>query len=80
MGKYVDVSTRDPEKFAAVEEQQRKLRAETRYMVKISRPCPYCDHPVIVMFPGQNGYLQAKCPNCGKEVIFPPIYFRLAND
>ena len=25
-------------------------------------------------------YLQAKCPNCGKEVIFPPIYFRLAND
>ena len=46
MGKYVDVSTRDPEKYVAVEEQQKQLRAETRYMVKITRPCPYCDHPV----------------------------------
>ena len=80
MAKHVDIRIRGPEKYAAVESQQQKLREETRYMVKISRPCPYCDHSVIVMFPGQNGYLQAKCPNCGQEVIFPPIYFRLAND
>lgn len=46
--------------------------------IKIAKICPYCGHTVSYVCKGTHAYTQEKCPNCGENVTFPPISFRLA--
>lgn len=32
---------------------------------------------IEILYRGEHGPSRAKCPNCGEEVVFPPIAFRL---
>lgn len=68
-----------PERYERVKAEQDNVRRQYRGMMKVARLCPYCDHRVEDIAKGQHSYTMVKCPNCGQEVIFPPISFRLAN-
>ena len=75
----VNAQQLNPERFALVREEQEDMKRQYRGMLKVARLCPYCDHRVEDLARGQHGYTMAKCPNCGQEVVFPPISFRLAH-
>ena len=73
-----NVRQSDPERYKAVKARQDELRSSCRVMVKMSRMCPYCDHRIEVVGKGSHGYAFVKCSNCGEEVIFEPVTFRLS--
>lgn len=78
MANRYSVQVRDPEKYKAVKKQQNALKEQCRGVLRVARICPYCDHRVDDVAKGDHGYAFAKCPNCGEEVVFPPIHFRIA--
>ena len=38
--------------------------------------CPYCKHKSIAVFEDTRGHVQAKCKNCGSEVVFDVLSMR----
>ena len=68
----------DPAKYETVKKQQEALKAQCKGVFRVSRICPYCNHRVDDVAKGDHGYTFMKCPNCGEEIVFPPIHFRLA--
>lgn len=68
----------DPERYEAVKRDQEELRKQCKGIMMLIRPCPYCGHRVESVARGVHGYSFTKCPNCGEEVVFPPVSFRLA--
>lgn len=76
----LDVKTQDPERYAQVKAEQEELKLQFSMAVfgtSVARLCPYCEHKIEILYRGEHGPSRAKCPNCGEEVVFPPIAFRL---
>lgn len=78
MANRFSARTYDPVRYAAVKKQQEALKEQCRGLLTVARICPYCNHRIDDAVKGDHGYTFSKCPNCGEEVIFPPIHFRLA--
>ena len=74
----VNVNQTNPVHYARVKAEQEELRKKCSSELSIARICPYCQHRITILFRGQHSYSKEKCPNCGEEVIFPPIQFRMA--
>ena len=74
----VNINQNNPVHYAKVKAEQEKLRRQCSSELSIARICPYCRHRITILFRGQHSYSKEKCPNCGEEVIFPPIQFRMA--
>lgn len=74
----VNIQEINPERYAQVKAAQNSLRSKCSGMMKMVRLCPYCDHRVENVARGEHGYTFSKCPNCGEEVVFPPVSFRIA--
>lgn len=74
----VNIREADPARYARVKAEQEKLRAQCDSTMMMARLCPYCGHKVEVLYRGTHGVSVAKCSNCGEEVFFPPVSFRLA--
>jgi hypothetical protein len=79
MARKINIKKIDPEHYAQVKSEQKKLEAQCAGELKIERLCPYCRHPVSVVIRGTHGFVMEVCPKCEEEVIFPPMAFRLAN-
>ena len=75
----VDVQRANPELYEQVKTEQERLKIHCRAQMKVARLCPYCGHKTTTIYKGNHGYADEKCPNCGEEVIFPPISFRLSS-
>lgn len=74
----VNIREKDPYRYEMVKAEQEKLQAICCSQIKIAKLCPYCGHTVSYVCKGTHSYTQEKCPNCGENVTFPPISFRLA--
>ena len=60
------------------EQEELKLQfSMAAFGTSVARLCPYCEHKIEILYRGEHGPSRAKCPNCGEEVVFPPIAFRL---
>lgn len=68
----------DPERYKQVKEQQQALFNQCNTKMTMARICPYCRHRIAIVFSGTHSFTQDKCPNCGEDVIFPPVCFKLA--
>ena len=42
----------------------------------LARICPYCGQKIELLSRGNHSSVWLKCPDCGEEISFPPIYFR----
>ena len=56
--------------------EQEVLRERFATQCTVARICPFCCHKVELLYRGTHGPNRLKCPNCGEEVIFPPLTFR----
>ncbi len=72
-----DVKTKDPVRYARVKADQDKIAQEFFCGVMLARLCPYCGTKIEVLCRGSHAASQSKCQNCGEEVKFPPVQFRL---
>lgn len=76
----LDVKTQDPERYAQVKAEQEELKLQfsmAAFGTSVAQALPI---PVSIrssFVSGEHGPSRAKCPNCGEEVVFPPIAFRL---
>ena len=68
--------TDDPERYKKVKAQQQELYYQCNAQMTMARICPYCRHRIAIIYSGSHSYSQNKCPNCGEEVVFPPVCFR----
>ena len=66
----------DPQRYAAAMARQSELKKQWAGQYTVARICPFCDHKVEILYRGNHGSCSIKCPNCGEEVLFPPISFR----
>lgn len=66
----------DPQRYARAQAQQNELRKQCAGQYSMARICPFCDHKVEILYRGSHGPCSIKCPNCGEEVLFPPVSFR----
>ena len=75
-----NIREENPAKYAQVKAEQEKLRAECSQSssMTLARLCPYCGHKIEILSRGTHGYAFTKCPNCGENVGFPHVSFRLA--
>lgn len=76
-----DVRTTNPEHYARVKAEQAQV--EKQYFTHgllIARVCPYCGNKIEMLARGRHDPSQLKCSNCGEEVKFPPIQFRMARE
>ncbi len=74
----INIRQQNPEHYAQVKCLQDKMRSECSTQIRVARLCPYCNHKITTIYKGNHGYATDKCSNCGEEVIFPPISFRMA--
>lgn len=75
----LNIKEQDPVRYAKIKSEQNELVRECSTRMQLARICPYCNHKVTIIYQGQHSYTKEKCPNCGEEVIFPPVSFRIAN-
>lgn len=68
----------DPERYEVVKRDQEEIRRQCKGVMTLIRICPYCSHRVESLAMGSHGYSFTKCQNCGEEVVFPPVSFRMA--
>lgn len=73
----VNIKEKDPDHYAKVKAEQDELNKQCSSKITMARICPYCQHKVTILFRGQHSYSKEKCSNCGEEVMFPPVHFRL---
>ncbi len=75
-----NIQEKDPDRYAKVKAEQEQLRAECarNSSMTMARLCPYCEHKIEILLRGIHGYSFLKCPNCGEQVGFPPVSFRMA--
>lgn len=75
-----NIQEKDPDRYTKVKAEQERLRAECarNSSMTMARLCPYCEHKIEILLRGTHGYSFLKCPNCGEQVGFPPVSFRMA--
>ena len=74
----VNIKEKDPVHYAKVKAEQNELSKQCSSKMTMARICPYCQHKVTILYRGQHSFSKEKCPNCGEEVTFPPVQFRIA--
>lgn len=74
----INIREKDPVHYAQVKAEQEELNKQCASKMTVARICPYCGHKVTLLYRGQHSFSKEKCSNCGEEVTFPPILFRLA--
>lgn len=74
----VNIKTSDPARYAKVAAEQEELKKAYSSSLTIARLCPYCRHKIEILCRGTHSGSFIRCPNCGEQVFFPPISFRLA--
>lgn len=74
----IDYQAKDPAHFEKVLQDQAQLRKEYDTTSKIARICPICGRKAEVLCRGYHSGGTMKCPLCGHEIFFPPVYFRTA--
>ena len=72
----MNIKEQDPVRYAKVKAEQDELSRLCSAQMTLARICPYCNHRITLLFRGQHGFTKEKCPNCGEEVTFPPVFFR----
>jgi hypothetical protein len=72
----VNIREADPVRYEKAKAEQEVLRERFATQCTVARICPFCCHKVEVLYRGSHGSSRLKCPNCGEEVIFPPLTFR----
>ncbi len=72
----VNVREADPVRYEKARAEQEALRESLAGQHTVARLCPFCTHKVELLYRGTHGPNRLKCPNCGEEVIFPPLTFR----
>lgn len=73
----VNIRERNPARYASVQAEQDRLRKQYSSLYTVARICPFCDHKIEILYRGSHGSANIKCPNCGEEVLFPPVEFRI---
>lgn len=73
----INIREVDPVRYAKVKAEQEQLSAQCSTLMTIARLCPYCGHKMTMLCRGNHNYSKEKCSNCGENVVFPPISFRL---
>lgn len=74
----VNVKATDPARYSKVLAEQEDLKKTYASSITMARLCPYCNHKIEILCRGTHGGCYSKCPNCGENVFFPPVSFRLA--
>lgn len=74
----INIKQADPARYAQVQAEQQQLKDAHSSSMHIARLCPYCDHKVEILCRGIHSGTYLKCPNCGEDIFFPPVSFRLA--
>lgn len=74
----VNIRETDPVRYAKVKAEQDELNKKCDTAMTVARLCPYCNHKITILCSGSHSYAKEKCPNCGENVTFPPISFRLS--
>lgn len=74
----VNVKANDPARYARVTAEQEELKRTYSSSLTMARLCPYCGHKVEILCRGAHGGSYTRCPNCGEQVFFPPVSFRIA--
>ena len=74
----VNIRTKDPVHYAKVMAEQEELRKAYSSSMTMARLCPYCGHKIEILCRGDHGGSYNRCPNCGENVFFPPVSFRMA--
>lgn len=74
----VNVKETDPVRYAQVLAEQRELRQAHSSAARLARLCPFCDHKIEILCRGTHSGAYVKCPNCGEDIFFPPVFFRRA--
>lgn len=74
----VDPKAYDPERYDAVKKDQEEIRQKCKGIMTMVRICPYCGFRIEQVARGSHSYTFTKCQNCGEEVVFPPLSFRLS--
>ncbi len=77
MGK-MNLRETNPELYAALKEEQAKLRYDTLKVALMARICPYCQHVSEYLACGVHDRSVQKCRKCGEEIVFPAVYFRIS--
>jgi hypothetical protein len=77
MAKF-NIRDEDPDHYEKIKAEQERLKKQCDCMMRVARICPYCRHKITVACKGSHGFETVKCPNCGEDVIFPPLSFRIA--
>lgn len=72
-----NIRNSDPARYARVAAEQEALRSAYSSQMRVARLCPYCDHKIEILCRGTHGGSYNRCPNCGEQVFFPPISFRM---
>lgn len=73
----VNIKETDPARYAKVKAEQEQLNAQCCTQMTLARVCPYCNHKITILCREQHSFTKEKCSNCGENVIFPPVSFRL---
>lgn len=74
----VNIKVSDPVHYAQVTAEQEELKRIYSSSMTLARLCPYCGHKVEILCRGTHGGSYTRCPNCGENVFFPPVAFRIA--
>lgn len=77
--KKFDMQQTNPERYKKIKAEQEALSKECSSLMEVARICPYCKHRCSTLLKGEHSYSREKCPNCGEEIVFPPLKFRMAN-
>ena len=67
----------DPQRYSCIQTEQQELKKQYSSHITMARICPYCQNKLEILCKGNHGAVYVKCPNCGEQVIFPPVAFRL---
>jgi len=68
----------DPKRYACIQAEQKELQEQYSSHITMARLCPYCANKLEVLCKGSHGATYVKCSQCGEQVFFPPVVFRLA--
>lgn len=74
----INVRESNPVLYEQVTQEQEELKKTYASKTTMARLCPFCSHKIEILCRGNHGGCYTRCPNCGENVFFPPVSFRIA--